>query len=72
MIQRFNVLQKHVGGFGVKLPDGSQTTIAIPPDLAARLMEHFSFDDIHQLFSRVAAVAINPDHRPICQREDDV
>ena len=65
-------LQKHVAGFSVKLPDGNHTTVAIPPDLAARLMEHFSFDDIHHLFSRVAAAAINPDHRPICQREDDV
>ncbi len=64
-------LQKHVAGFSVELPDGSHTTVAMPPDLAARLLEHFTLDDIHQMFSRVAAAALNPDSRPICQREDN-
>ncbi len=62
-------LEKHVAGFGVTLPDGGHTTVAIAPALAARLIQHFSLDEIHQIFSRVAEAVIAPDDRPICQRE---
>ncbi len=64
-------LGKHVVGFEVALPAGGSTMVSIPPALAARLVAHFDFDEIHDLFNRVAAAALNPDDRPICQRESD-
>lgn len=62
-------LEKHVAGFGVTLPDGSHTTVALAPDLASRLLAHFSLDEIHHMFSSVATAVIAPDDRPLCQRE---
>lgn len=62
-------LEKHVAGFGVTLPDGGHTTVAIAPELASRLLAHFSLDEIHHIFSCVAEAVIDPDDRPICQRE---
>ncbi len=62
-------LEKHAAGFEVALPGGDTTMVSIPPALAARLVAQFSFGEIHELFARVAAAALNPDNRPICQRE---
>ncbi|MDA8225955.1 MAG: hypothetical protein M0T86_08555 [Betaproteobacteria bacterium] len=62
-------LEKHAAGIAVELPDGASTMVSIPPELASRLLAHFSFEEIHQMFSRVAAAALHPDDRPICQRE---
>ncbi len=61
-------LERHAAGFAVTLPDGRNTVVSIPPALAARLMAQFSLEEIHEMFSRVAAAAIHPDERPICQR----
>ena len=63
-------LEKHVAGFEVHLPDGNTVMVSINPGLAARLIQEFTFDEIHDMFSSVAAAAINPDRRPLCQREN--
>ncbi len=63
-------LEKFAAGFGVGLPSGEQIMVDIPPALAKRLIAQFSLDEIHEMFSRVAAQALQPDHRPVCQRDE--
>jgi hypothetical protein len=60
-------LEKHVAGFRVDLPDGQTTTVAVPPELANRLMTHFSLEEIHTLFATVARSALQPYNGPICK-----
>jgi hypothetical protein len=63
-------VEKHAAGFEVRLPEGGSVMVSIPPALAARLVQEFTFDEIQEMFSSVAAAAIHPDHRPLCQREN--
>lgn len=62
-------LEKFAAGFGVALPSGETILVDIPPNLATRLIAQFTLDEIHEMFSRVAAQALQPDHRPVCQRD---
>jgi len=60
-------LEKHVAGFHVELPDGQTTTVAVPPDIANRLMANFTLEEIHTLFATVARSALQPNNDPICK-----
>ena len=60
-------LEKHVAGFRVTLPDGRTTTVAVSPDIANRLMAHFSLEEIDALFASVARSALHPNDDPICK-----
>lgn len=60
-------LEKHVAGFRVTLPDGRTTTVAVSPDIANRLMAHFSLEEIDALFASVASSALHPNNDPICK-----
>ena len=60
--------QKKLAGFRLDLPDGRSCLVPLPPETANRLLAHFSFDEIHELFSLVARSALNPEENTrLCQ-----
>lgn len=65
--QQAGGLERHVAGFQVDLPDGQTTTVVVAPEIAGRLMEHFTLEEIHTLFAAVARSALQPDNDPICK-----
>lgn len=60
-------VNKHLAGVQATLPDGRECTIALPPDLANKLMLNFSANEIVELVSAVA-VSLNQDYNgPLCK-----
>ncbi len=60
--------EKNVAGIGLSLPDGRQCTVAIEPELLDRLLGCVSHEELRDLAQRIAAAALDPDERPLCQR----
>jgi hypothetical protein len=60
-------LKKHLAGFRLELPDGQSSTVALPPDIANRLLDCFSLEEIQALFATVAKCTLNPQNTPLCQ-----
>ncbi len=57
-----------VMGVEVALADGQTCWVRLPAELARRLSEHFSFEEIHQLVGLVAEQTLHPMAGPICRR----
>ena len=55
-------------GVEVTLPSGQPCLVRLPPALGRRLIEHFSFDEIHALVQTIAANAVDPTPGPLCRR----
>ena len=53
-------------GFGFKLPDGESRLLPLPPEMANRLLAHFSPEEIHALFNAVAECTLNPNDERLC------
>lgn len=58
---------KSLAGFSVVLPDGTMTMVPLQPDLANRLLENFSIEEIQVMFSAVARVALEPGEQHLCK-----
>lgn len=56
-----------LAGFRFRLPDGSERMVPLQPDLANRLMAHFSFDEIQTLFAAVADCTLNQTEEHLCK-----
>jgi hypothetical protein len=59
--------QRHLAGFRVALPDGQHAMVPLSPDIANRLLDGFSLDEIHDLFATVAKYALNPQDVSVCR-----
>ncbi len=55
-------------GVQVTLPGGENCLVRVPPHLGRRLVDQFSFEEIHQLVSLIAAQALQPAEGPLCQK----
>ena len=55
-------------GVDITLPDGSPCTVRLPPELARRLCETFSSEEIRTLATAIAADALDPHSGPLCRR----
>lgn len=64
-------LSKHVAGFRLELPDGQSCMVALQPDIASRLMNCFSLEEIQALFATVAKNALQPQNSPLCKTRLD-
>ncbi len=58
---------KNLAGFGVTLPDGQARMVPVPTDVANRLLSNFSIEEIHALFSGIAASVLSPNQDPLCK-----
>jgi hypothetical protein len=58
---------KDLMGVTVTLPNGSPCVVRLPAAFARRLVEHFTFEEIHQLVSGIAVNVANPSNGPICR-----
>lgn len=59
---------RDVMGVNVTLPDGQPCQVLLPAALARRLVEHFSFEEIHALVTVIAQNVANPVSRPLCRK----
>jgi hypothetical protein len=55
-------------GVDITLPDGSPCVVALPPEFARRLCDHFSGDEIRTLVTAIAERVLDPQTGPICCR----
>jgi hypothetical protein len=55
-----------LAGFGFKLPNGEARLLPIEPDLANRLMAHFSLEEIQSLLNDVARYTLEPADPHLC------
>lgn len=49
-----------LAGFNFTLPDGQQRMLPLPSEMANRLLEHFSMEEIQGLLNDVAERTLNP------------
>jgi predicted naringenin-chalcone synthase len=59
-------VEKRLAGVQVNLPDGRQRTIALSPELANRLLAHFTAEEVAELVNAVAASLSHDFNGPIC------
>ncbi|MDR3369834.1 hypothetical protein [Rhodoferax sp.] len=55
-------------GVQVTLPGGESCLVRVPPHLGRRLVDQFSFEEIHQLVTLIAAQALQPADGPLCRK----
>jgi hypothetical protein len=55
-----------LAGFGFKLPNGEARLLPIEPDLANRLMAHFTLEEIQALLNDVARYTLEPADEHLC------
>lgn len=55
-------------GVDIALPDGSPCVVALPPEFARRLCDHFSGDELRALVTAIAESVLDPQTGPICCR----
>lgn len=55
-------------GVHVTLPGGDDCLVRVPPLLGRKLVNTFSFEEIHQLVTLIAAQAVQPVDGPLCQK----
>lgn len=60
-------LENRVAGVSVTLADGTVRTIRLDPDLANRLLQTFSVEEIHDLVTAVAKSLAAPEEPRLCQ-----
>ncbi|MBU0621503.1 MAG: hypothetical protein KJ795_06635 [Gammaproteobacteria bacterium] len=56
-----------LAGFGFKLPNGEARMVPVSPDMANRLMLHFTLEEIQELFNSVAHFALEPPNDHLCK-----
>lgn len=56
-------------GITVTLTDGRTHQVRLPPDVARRLLERFSVDEVHELVSAIARSLENPIDGPLCGKD---
>jgi hypothetical protein len=61
-------LDNRVAGVTVTLADGSVRTIRLEPDLANRLLQAFSVEEIHDLVTAVAKGLAGPEEPRLCKK----
>jgi hypothetical protein len=59
-------VDKRLAGVQVQLPDGQSRTVALTPDLANRLLAHFSAEEVAELVNAIAASLSQNFSGPIC------
>jgi len=57
-----------VMGVSVTLPDGQACMVRLPGAYGRRLVEHFTFEEIHELVSVIAWNVANPVSGPLCRK----
>ena len=57
-------------GITVTLADGRTHQVRLPPDVARRLLERFSVDEVHELVSAIAHSLENPIDGPLCHKPE--
>jgi hypothetical protein len=55
-----------LAGFGFRLPSGESRLLPLPPEMANRLLAHFTPEEIHNLFNAVAYCTLNPNDEHLC------
>lgn len=55
-------------GVQVTLPGGESCLVRVPPYLGRKLVNTFSFEEIHQLVTLIAEQAVQPVDGPLCQK----
>ena len=58
---------KRIAGFNFNLPDGQSCMVPVQAEVASRLLEAFSMEEIQALFSAVALRALNPSEERLCK-----
>jgi hypothetical protein len=57
-----------VAGVPITLSDGSPCTVRLPPDVARKLLEHFSTEDVREIVTAIAHSLENPIDGPLCKK----
>lgn len=60
--------RKHLAGFRLDLPDGRSCMVAVRPDIANRLLDCFTLEEIQDLFASVARRALDPQDISLCRQ----
>lgn len=68
MAQEQGWLDSRVAGVSVTLDDGTVRTIRLDPDLANRLLQAFSVEEIHDLVTAVAKSLAGPEEPRLCRK----
>ena len=58
---------KGLASFRFKLPDGQSRMLPVQPELAHRLLENFSLEELQGLFDEVARRTLNPSEERLCK-----
>ena len=58
---------KSLASFRFKLPDGQSRMLPVQPELAQRLLESFSLEELQNLFDDVARCTLNPVEERLCK-----
>jgi hypothetical protein len=58
-----------VAGVPITLSDGSPCTVRLPPDVARKLLEHFSTGDVREIVTAIAHSLENPIDGPLCKKK---
>jgi len=56
-----------LAGFGFKLPDGQARLVPVAADMANRLLENFTLEEIQGLLNAVARFALEPPNEHLCK-----
>ena len=56
-----------LAGFRFNLPDGTSRMLPLQPDMANRLMEHFTLAELQELFEAVASCTLHPNDEHLCK-----
>lgn len=56
-----------LAGFGFKLPNGEARMLPLEPDMANRLMLHFTLEEIQGLLNSVAQFTLEPPNDHLCK-----
>lgn len=56
-----------LAGFNFSLPDGQQRMLPLPSDMANRLLEHFSMEEVQTLLNATAECTLNPNSEHLCK-----
>ena len=56
-----------LAGFGFKLPDGQARLVPVAANMANRLLENFTLEEIQGLLNAVARYALEPPNEHLCK-----
>lgn len=65
--ERDGWVNKRLAGVQAFLPDGREITVALPPDLANRLLAHFQVEEIAAIVNAVANSLHQDYNGPLCK-----